>query len=497
MLRRLILIAVGAVLLVAAVAAGAVYWLVSGDGIRLALEKQASAWLEQPVRIGTVSAQLIPRIGIQLNNVRVGEPARISLAEVELSTVLRALLSRRIVDAELRIANSRLELPLPFALPASGESASDASQSGNSIRIESIRSIVLDDVTVSSRGYEIRVSADSALAGNRLELQGLTADSGRTSIRAEGLIDLEPRIDAKIRLSANRLDLDELLALADAFTPETRGSSRSGGAPARIAARVSAETATAGGVTISQLATDLQVEGDRVALSPLTFQLFGGRYQGSLNATLGTRLSVTLRSRLSDLDAAQIAVFGSAPDSVTGRLTGAGTFSGSGRDFAEVLSNAEGNGTAQLVDGTIHRLNLVRTVVLFFGRPAPDAAPASDRFDRIDLKFSLRDQVFHADALSLRSPDADMVGTGMLTVPTKGLNGTVDVSLSEELSAQAGTDLYRYTREGKRIVLPANLGGTMTDPRITINASAALKRGLQNEVGRRLGGLLDRFKREQ
>jgi hypothetical protein len=66
--------------------------------------------------------------------------------------------------------------------------------------------------------------------------------------------------------------------------------------------------------------------------------------------------------------------------------------------------------------------------------------------------------------------------------------------LSEALSAQAGTDLVRFTREGNRVVLPALVGGTLGSPRVTIDAAAAAKRGLENEVQRRLKGLFDRIK---
>ena len=64
--------------------------------------------------------------------------------------------------------------------------------------------------------------------------------------------------------------------------------------------------------------------------------------------------------------------------------------------------------------------------------------------------------------------------------------------LSEALSSQAGTDLLRYTREGNRVVLPATLGGTLEGPRLSIDAAAALRRGIQNEIGERLKGLFGR-----
>jgi hypothetical protein len=228
-------------------------------------------------------------------------------------------------------------------------------------------------------------------------------------------------------------------------------------------------------------------------MSPLTFQLFGGRYQGSLTARLGNALTATLRSRLTDLDVAQLAEFGNAKDTMTGTLSGAGTFTGSGRDFAAVLAGARGDGTAKIANGTIRRLGLVRTIVVFFGKPAADAPGASDTFDSIDLKFALQNQIFRADALSLHSRDVDLVGSGTLATATKALAGKFDISLSEALSGQAGNDLQRFTREGNRVVLPANIAGTLESPRVTIDAAAAVKRGLRNEVEGRLKGFLDRF----
>ena len=495
MLRRLILGILALVVLLVAATSLLAYWLFAGDGVRLAIERQASAWLGQPVRVGRAEVSILPRPAIQLGDVRVGDPVRLALADVHVSADLRALLSRTITDATITVANSRIELPLPVAPPARDLDSSPAAGGGAddpALRIASIRAISLDDIVVVSRGREVRVSADSSLNDDRLTVRRFAARSGATTLDAEGEVDLAPAIDASLTVTANRLDLDELLALAEAFVlpprPDVSGEPVT---PPRIAARVSADTATAGGMQVSQLATDLAVDGDHVALSDLTFQLFGGRYQGSLTARLGDELAVTVQSRLENVDVAQLASFGGSPDTISGALSGAGTFTGSGANLPAVWQSARGTGTVAVVDGEIRRLNLVRTVVLFFGRPAPDAAAGSDRFDRIDATFALADRVFRAEDLSLRSPDADITGSGTFDTATDALEGRFDLVLSEELSKQAGTDLIRFTREGNRVVVPARLGGTLGAPRLTIDAGAAAGRGLRNEVERRLKGLLD------
>jgi uncharacterized protein involved in outer membrane biogenesis len=489
-MRKILLIAAAAIVVLLLVATIGLYWFFSGDGMRRALEQQASSWLGQPVRITSAAAQLFPRPGIALSGIEVGEPVQLTLASVDLSTDLRALLNRQIEDASVVVSDSRIQMPLPFSIPEDNAPARTESPAPGGVEVVSVREISLRDIRIVSRGREVVVSADSSLNDNRLTIESFTAESGSTALQVQGEAVLEPSIEAKLEVTANKVDVDELLALVEAFTPERRTARRgTPQEPIKVNAEIRADSATAAGVQVEQFNARMALDGDRLVLSPLTFALFGGNYDGSLNARLGERMSMTLRSNLKGLDVAQLAAFGGSPDTITGTLDGNGTFSAQGADMAAALAGANGKGAISIVDGTIKRLDLVRTVVLFFGRPAPDTAAASDQFERIDATFSLASQVFRADTFSMRSRDADIAGTATLALETGALDGTVDLTLSEELSAQAGTDLARFTREQDRVVLPARLGGTLQQPRITINAVAALRRGIQNELGRRLKGL--------
>jgi uncharacterized protein involved in outer membrane biogenesis len=488
LIRRLLLFAAAATVILVIVVAAAGYWFLSRDGFRRALEAQASSWLGQPVAIATARAQFLPRVAIQLGNIQVGQPAQLTLTDVQLAADLVALLRGRIENADVRVSGSRIDMPLPFT-PRRRAAAGDPKQAALPVRIVSVRSIALRGVRLRSRGREIVVSADSALDGTTLTLERFNAEAGGTTLDAQGVVGLSPRVDAKLNAKANRLDLDELIALADAFTPAPTGEAGASAQPARIVASISAKEGTAGNVQVRNLATELTVDGDSIALNHARFELFGGRYEGSVSAQLGKQLSASLDARITDVDAAQLAAFGGAQDTVTGRMSGAGTFQGSGADFTGLLRSLRGTATATIVNGSIRRLQLVRTVILFFGRPAPDGGESTDRFDQLDSDFVLSNRIVRAHTFSLRSADADMDGSGTLNLADDALEGRVDVTLSEALSAQAGTDLYRFTHEGKRVVLPAAIGGTLSMPRLTIDVGAAAKRGLRNEVERRLKDL--------
>ena len=496
MVRWLLIVGV----VIVALAAIGVYWFFSGDGVRVALERQATAWLGQPVRIGRATVAFIPRVGIRLADVTVGEPARLTLSRVDLSTGVRPLLSRRIEDAELTVSGSRIEMPLPFSLPvkpasnspATGSAAAEAG--GGGLEVVSIRAITLRDVVMASRGRAMTLSADSAFTGDELTISSLTARSGETMLSASGTVKLTPRPTATIEATANELDFDDLLALFAAFTANT-SSAPATGTGTHITARLTAPRARLAGVALSRFDASVLADGSEVRIEPLKFDVFGGHHDGWLDATFGEMLNVRVGVGVANIDVADLAALGGVANTITGRLYGSGRFGARGHDMAEVLAAARGVGEVMLSDGTIRNLDVVRTVVLYFGRPAEDAPPASgERYDSIGATFALADQVVRSDDLALRSPDFDVFARGTLALPTKAIDAPAELVLSERLSAQAGRDLYRFTRSGNRVVLPAIVSGTLARPRVRINAEAAVRRGLQNEIERRLEDLLERVK---
>src|SRR2546427_7685597 len=110
MTRRLILLALGVIVVLVVAMAAVTYWFVGGDGVRVALESQATRWLGQRVTIGSAKATIFPRPAIVLRDVRAGDPVRVLLSEVRLSAGLKPLWSRRIEDAEVAVSDSRMDM---------------------------------------------------------------------------------------------------------------------------------------------------------------------------------------------------------------------------------------------------------------------------------------------------------------------------------------------------------------------------------------------------
>lgn len=498
MAARLLKLLIGFAVLVAALAAAG-WWLLGSEAVRRALEAQASAWLRQPVQIREATSQLVPRLGVRLRGVTIGSPARVTLERVDVSTGLAALLSRRVEDGQVLVAGSRIDLPLPFDIPMGQTAPAEAAPTnGSGLTIASIRSIALSDVHVVSRGRELAISAESSLEGTRLELSGFRANTGRSAIEASGTIELGSVVNADVTARADRLDVDDLVALAAAFAPDgPRGAPPDGEGrfEGSLRAKVSAPNGTAAGVSFQDFAADVTAQENRVALAPVSLALFGGRYSGSLGFQTSGALTATVSAQLSDLDVSQLSAFAGSPGAATGRLTSSGKFFGRGKDVASVLSAARGQGRLEIVKGTVKGLEIVRAVIRFLDPQARELPqPRGERFERLTATVSLANQIARSEDITMIAGEFDVAARGTLSLPGHVLDLRADLLLSPELSARAGRDLYRYTREGDRIVLPATITGTIEQPRVRIDAAAAVKRGLRNEVERRLRSLFDRLK---
>ena len=155
---------------------------------------------------------------------------------------------------------------------------------------------------------------------------------------------------------------------------------------------------------------------------------------------------------------------------------------------------ARATGQATITDGEIPGLDMVRTIVLGFGKPSTAPAEGTgSRFTRINSTFSLANQTLRSDDIAFASPDFDLTADGSVRLPAGTLDMRARVVLSPQLTAQAGADLRRYAQEDGRVVVPATVAGTVENPRIRLDLAGAARRALGNEVKRKVKGLLDRF----
>jgi hypothetical protein len=459
MRNRAIAVACGAVVLIAAGAVITIRQALASDLVRSRIEQQLAARLGQPVRIGSASPSIFPRIGVELRDVAIGSPPSVQLRRLLVVTGARALFSRTVEDAEIVLEDGRIVWPLPFPI---GSTSSTGAGGTPSLRIASVRRIQLRNITLATTLPPIAISLDASLDGDRLDVARLTAQSGDTRLEAQGAVGSLARIEGKLTLKG---------------------------------------VANVAGYAARDLRGTFTFTPQRFTLSPLWFSMFGGTFDGRLDADVrGTLPRLQLTGAVTRVDAAEVMKHTGAPGSVTGRLSGNIALSADGADGASLLRSARGTIRATVQDGTLPYLDMVRPIVLAFGKPsgAPPQGSGS-AFTRLAGAFALVSGVLATDDLSLQSRDFDLAGRGHVRLETGLVDARADAVLSRELTSQAGTDLRRYAQQDGRVVVPVTIAGTLDRPTVFVDVAAATRRALGNELQRRasslLGGLFKKKKR--
>ena len=517
MRRKLLL---GLIVGLAVIAAGVYFFanrVLGSDLVRSTLEQQLSTRFGQPVHIRSVAASLFPRVAVNLRGVTVGESAAVQLGDLRVVTGLRGLFSRTIEDAEVVVSRSRLSLPLPFSLvPAPAPNA--PASSGPGFTVTSIRVISFRDIEVAAGNQAVRINLDASVDGDRLDITRLTMNGKRTKVEAHGALTSVASLQGTVEAKAEPLDLDETIAIVSAFTAPAgltpaRGSARPRGQvsrptqplpqdpktrssetiPMHIVAKIAAPSGQFGAYAFRDFSSSIDLIPGRVSLSPVSVRTFDGKFQGRVDVdTSGAVPRMRLNGRVEGLNVADAMKASGSPGGITGKLAGALNLTADGADAARVMRSARGTIDAAVTDGSIPHLDMVRTIVLAFGRPsgAPPQGSGS-AFSRLAGAFALANETLTSDNLSLASRDFDMHGRGVLNLASSGVDARADVALSPELTAQAGTDLRRYAQEDGRVIVPATVGGTLSSPHVSVDVAAAMQRALGNELKRRTRTLLE------
>jgi hypothetical protein len=514
-MRKLLL---GIIVVLAVIAAGAYFFanrMLGSDLVRSTLEQQLSTRFGQPVHVRAVAASVFPRVAVNLRDVTVGESASVQLGDLRVVTGLRGLFSRTIEDAEVVVSRSRLSLPLPFALvPASAPSTPAAS--GPGFTVASIRVISFRDIDVVAGNQAVWINLDASVDGDRLDITRLTMNGKRTKVEAHGALTSIASLQGNVEAKAEPLDLDETNAIVTAFTSPAgltpaRGSprgqapgpaqpvpqnskTRSGETiPMHIVAKIAAPSGQFGAYAFRDFSSSIDLAPGRVSLSPVSVRTFDGSFQGRVDVdTSGAVPRMRLNGRIEGLNVADAMKAGGSPGGITGRLAGGVNLTANGADAAGIMRSARGTIDAAVTDGSIPHLDMVRTIVLAFGKPsgAPSQGSGS-AFSRLGGTFALANETLTSENLSFASRDFDMQGRGMLNLASSGVDARADVALSQELTAQAGTDLRRYAQQDGRVIVPATVGGTLSSPHVSVDVAAAMNRALGNELKRRTNTLLE------
>ena len=518
MIKKIIL---AATILLLVAGTGLFFWaraILASDAVRTAVAGQLTKVLGQPVTIGRISATIFPRVTMNLGEVAIGPAGRLTAEMLHVGTDFRALLSRRVEHGIVRATGIHAELPLP-ALTIGGSETAGGQASTPPVQIVSIDAISLRQIELVSGGRTLRADVELVpQRDGRLTIRGATLGAGETAIDLAGQVTDLTGPTGELTVRAKRLDLIEMLAFITDFargagisvSPGASSGARQGTARAsavamNISLDINADRVTLGNLALDAVNGRARITPDDVALEPIAFRAFDGSYDGMLALAMGAMPAFRVKGQLSQVDMAQFMAFAGTPGTITGRLSGSVNLTGKGTTAANVVGTVRGTARADIVDGVVKGLGLVREVVLATSmrgdsRGASAEASASERFSSLGATLLISGGVARTEDLRFESPDVLLAAAGAVRLDGKAVDLAGKVQLSDALSQQAGRDLVRYTQEGGRVTLPATVSGPAGNLKVRVDVAGVAKRAIVNraneEVGKAikkgLGGLFGR-----
>ena len=521
MLKKVI---AGVAVFLVALTAVLYFWahsIFSSGLVRTRVAAQMSNALGQPVEIGTIDATIFPRVTMSLGDVRIGNPTRITISQLDVGTALRALLSRKIDDAAIHLSGARIELPLPL-FTIGGSTAPTTPDAEPAVTIESIDEIVLRDVEIVSGSRSLRGDIEVVPHGNGMTIRAMTLGIDDTDIAIVGEIDNFDGPVGHITVKASVLNMLDLLAFASEFAAGATSSTSTAAMPAAaetnaagtpafpaasanspraqmdIAIALDAERAIFGALLLDRLTGRARLTRDALTLDPVAFRLFDGGYDGSLALSLGDAPEFRVRAALAGVDMAALTSFAGNADALTGRLTGTLDVTSRGTSPDRIISDAHGRARVDITQGTVKGLGLVRSIVIATSMradAAPQAAPdanAPEPFTRLGATLDIADGAARTNDLTFESNDVSMLAEGRVGLDGNNVDLDGQVQLSDALSKQAGRDLVRYTQSDGRVTLPATISGSASQLNVRIDMASLLKRAITNKATEEAGKAIRR-----
>ncbi|MEO5822013.1 MAG: AsmA family protein [Vicinamibacteraceae bacterium] len=513
-MKRLLLVAAALFVVAALGIALLARHVLTGANVHAAIESQLSEALGQPVTIGSIGASIYPRVTMDLTTVSIGKPARIQLAAVHVGTGLRALLSRRIEHADVRVDGARVTLPLP-SFGSTGTSATPTGDGKPPVEIMSIDEIVLKNVEVVSGERTLRGDIELVPHGEGVQIRRIALAADTTTIAMTGDLTAIAPLTGQVDVTADTLDIDRLIGFVSDFTAASTSAqtaaqttATASGAPSvspvgQLSVGLRVGKMMTGTLALSDFAATAVITPDAARFEPLTLGVFGGRYDGSMQLALGDMPKFQWRAKVSGIDTASLMAFAGSPNTITGTLSGTVSLDGEGLQMEQALRTAHGRSRIDIANGTIAGLQLVRTIVtatsgrggLLASAGAAVVAhdtPGGERFSRLGATLQLAGGVIETSDVSMASTDVDLSASGSLRLAGMDADLAGRAQLSTALSQQAGSDLYLYTQDGGRVTLPVTVTGPIERLSVHVDVGDVAKRAIRNKATDEARKLIER-----
>jgi uncharacterized protein involved in outer membrane biogenesis len=512
--RRLLMLT-AAIAVLAALAILGLRQALAGDRVRAIVEARLSAMLGQPVSVGHLGFALFPRVSLVGGNVRLGQ-ARVQAPGLDIERVrvlprLRSVWTGNVVIEQIELDGFLVSVlrdrqgrwHVPYAVPAPSAGGERTAEI-QGLRVSRGRIRVFDEDKggiVSERSSIDDLEAEFSVDTGGLRLAPITGRIGRAKISGEARTDAAA---VHLTFAADAIadeDLPVLLRLLGSDRPAFLRLAEA--ASATVAVQIDRASARLTGkgmlrapqvllepLRLQRFEAPFVINGTILEFDPTVFAMYRGTHSGSITVALADAPPFwTTNSRVNDL------AVGEFLKALTGRdqhVDGVGSINGSlrGRVGEPLDRSVSGRTHVVVTNGVVRNFPLLATINRALR--VAEQESGDTRFERLEAHLTVADGQATTDDLVLGAGDLRVEARGRIGADRSlALRGTAIVSAARVAREVASVpEVARLRNSSGQIEVPLTISGTLDAPSIAVDLNTAIRRGVMDELRRRIRRLI-------
>ncbi|MGC1457974.1 MAG: AsmA family protein [Steroidobacteraceae bacterium] len=335
----------------------------------------------------------------------------------------------------------------------------------------------------------LRFSSDFQYVDNSVRLQNLVAQLDDSQLRGSVVIKDIATKATDFNLNLDHIDLDRYRS-----PPAAAPAAAAPGKPAQLPASPLKTLDVHGtfmigeakfsGLTLSDVALNLQAQGGLIQLPALKARLYGGLYSGAISYDVrGPAPQLQLNQQLTGVAMAPLLQDAAKSQRLSGHGNATMTLAGHGPDSEALLNSLTGRFELNLADGAVEGVDLGYEIgaaqALLKQQPLPAGGNTRrTKFDAFRMSATVTDGVARTDDMLVGTPYLRISGQGTTNLVSKALDLQLKATILKAPPASPGADLSQLTLAE----IPVSVTGTADSPKVRPDLQGLIKSQLKQKA---------------